>query len=360
MEMKPIETVPRTIPPLAPTGLTIAIVTDAWHPQTNGVVRTIEMTAKILRNWGNEVHVIGPDSYLSLPCPTYPEIRLALATSRAVGRRLKAIKPDAIHISTEGPLGLAARKFCVRGDIPFTTAFHTQFPEYLARRTGISASRFWSYIRWFHQPSQSVMAATDSITELLHQNGIDHVHRWSRGVDLDCFTPTAPPPPQFASFKGPIMLYVGRVAVEKNLEAFLSCDYEGTKVIVGDGPQRASLEAKFPHAHFLGKKTGEELAGCYAGADVFVFPSKTDTFGLVMIEALACGTPVAAFPVPGPKDIVIDQVGALSNELPRAIDVARYSCRSECEIYGQTFSWETATAQFADGLCARADIPDCS
>lgn len=336
--------------PEAAKKLTVVIVSDAWKPQMNGVVRTLEMTANSLRSMGHEVHIIGPDSYFSLPCPTYPEIRLALVTSRAVGKRIENIVPDAVHISTEGPLGLAARRYCLRKEIPFTTAFHTQFPEYLSRRTGVSSEKFWSYIRWFHGPSNSVMAATDSITGLLLRQGIGQVHRWSRGVDLGCFNPAAPQPPELKDLQGPILLYVGRIAVEKNLEAFLSCDYPGTKVVVGDGPQRAALQARFPYAEFVGKRTGTELAGFYASADVFVFPSQTDTFGLVMIEALACGTPVAAFPAPGPRDIVRDNVGALSDDLCRAIDAARYCSRSDCAAYGQSFNWENATAQFLSGL----------
>lgn len=331
-------------------GMKVAIVSDAWHPQTNGVVRTISTTIDQLEKWGHSVEVIGPDQYLSLPCPTYPEIRLALSAPGALGKRLDKIAPDAIHIATEGPLGLAARRYCMKREVSFTTAYHTQFPDYLARRTGMSAQRFWRYIRWFHAPSERVMVATDSIAEQLREQGITHLHRWSRGVDLDCFTPDAPVPPEIADLEGPILLYVGRIAVEKNLEAFLACDYPGTKVLVGDGPQRKALQSQFPEAHFLGKRTGRELAGCYAGADVFVFPSRTDTFGLVMIEALACGTPVAAFPVAGPKDIVTDTVGALSEDICRAIDAARYCERKDCAEYGASFSWEVATRQFMSGL----------
>ncbi len=338
--------------------LTIAIVSDAWKPQMNGVVRTLTTTISMLEQWGHKVEVIGPDTYLSVPCPTYPEIRLAVCAPGAVGRRIGEIAPDAIHIATEGPLGLAARRYCVKRGVPFTTAYHTQFPDYISRRTGISATHFWRYIRWFHTPAERVMVATDSIRSELAARGIRHAHHWGRGVDLDCFTPDAPPPPEYAEIEGPILLYVGRVAVEKNLEAFLSCDYPGTKVVVGDGPQRRALEAQFPDARFLGKRFGRELAGCYAGADVFVFPSRTDTFGLVMIEALACGTPVAAFPVAGPNDIVTDKVGALSEDLCRAIDAARYCDRADCARYGATFSWEEATRQFLAGLSPHVEEPE--
>ncbi len=330
----------------------IAIVTDAWYPQTNGVVRTLATTCDILREWGHEVTVISPDRYMSFPAPTYPEIRLALTWPGAVGRELAKIAPDAVHIATEGPLGFAARRYCVRRKVPFTTAYHTQFPDYIARRTGLPAKVFWPYIRWFHRPAQRIMVATETIRSELRKQGLTKLHHWSRGVDLTCFTPDAPPPPEYAQLEGPILLYVGRVAVEKNIEAFLACGYPGNKVVVGDGPARASLEAKFPEALFLGKRTGIELAGCYAGADVFVFPSRTDTFGLVMIEALACGTPVAAYPVPGPLDILQDQVGAMSENLDRAIDAARYCDPAECTVFAGGYSWEVATRQFLTGLVA--------
>ena len=330
----------------------IAIVTDAWHPQVNGVVRTLSTTCDMLREWGHEVTIISPEHYRSFPAPTYPEIRLALTAPGAVGRQLARIKPEAVHIATEGPLGLAARRYCLRRKVPFTTAYHTQFPDYLARRTGLSARVFWPYIRWFHRPAQRIMVATETIRTQLREQGLTHLSHWSRGVDLACFSPAAPHPPEYAGLEGPILLYVGRVAVEKNIEAFLSCDYPGTKVVVGDGPARAALEARFPEARFMGKRSGIELAGFYAGADIFVFPSKTDTFGLVMIEALACGTPVAAYPVAGPLDIVTDQTGALSGDLARAIDAARYCDRAQCVAAGAGYSWEAATLQFLSGLVA--------
>lgn len=344
------DTAAAAIAPGAPGS--IAIVTDAWHPQTNGVVRTLSTTCEVLRGWGHDVTVISPEGYPSMPAPTYPEIRLALTAPGGVGRRLAKVAPDAVHIATEGPLGFAARAYCMRRKVPFTTAYHTQFPDYLARRTGLPASVFWPYIRWFHRPAEAIMVATETIRAQLREQGLTQLTHWSRGVDLACFSPTAPAPPEYAGIEGPILLYVGRIAVEKNIEAFLACDYPGTKVVVGDGPARAALAAKFPGALFLGKRTGADLAGCYAGADVFVFPSRTDTFGLVMIEALACGTPVAAFPVAGPLDIVTPQVGALSEDLTRAIDAARYCDRTACAAYGASFSWEAATRQFLSGLVA--------
>jgi glycosyltransferase involved in cell wall biosynthesis len=330
----------------------IAIVTDAWHPQTNGVVRTLTTTCEVLRRWGHEVTAISPDQYPSIPAPTYPEIRLALTWPGATGRALARIRPDAVHIATEGPLGFAARRYCMNRKVPFTTAYHTQFPDYLSRRTGLPAGAFWPYIRWFHRSSERVMVATETIRDQLRANGITHLSHWSRGVDLACFTPDAAPPAEFEHLEGPILLYVGRVAIEKNIEAFLACNYPGTKVVVGDGPARAALQEKFSDAVFLGKRSGAQLAGCYAGADVFVFPSRTDTFGLVMIEALACGTPVAAFPVPGPLDILTDEVGAMSDDLARAIDAARYCERAACARHGSSFSWEAATRQFLQGLVA--------
>jgi glycosyltransferase involved in cell wall biosynthesis len=333
-----------------PVPASIAIITDAWHPQTNGVVRTLSTTCAVLRGWGHQVTVISPEGYPSIPAPTYPEIRLALTAPGAVGRRLAKVAPDAVHIATEGPLGLAARRYCLRRKVPFTTAYHTQFPDYLARRTGLPARVFWPYIRWFHRPAQRIMVATETIRTQLREQGLNRLTHWSRGVDLSCFSPQAPRPPEYAGIDGPILLYVGRIAVEKNIEAFLASPYPGTKVVVGDGPARAGLEARYPQARFLGKKTGAALAGCYAHADVFVFPSRTDTFGLVMIEALACGTPVAAYPVAGPIDIVTDAVGALSEDLTRAIDAARYCDRKACAAYGASFSWEAATRQFLSGL----------
>lgn len=330
----------------------ITIVTDAWHPQTNGVVRTLSTTADMLRRWGHEVAILSPEMYHSIPAPTYPEIRLAMTLPGAAGRELARTRPEAVHIATEGPLGFAARRYCLGRRVPFTTAYHTQFPEYFARRTGLPAKLFWPYIRWFHRPAQRIMVATETIREQLRAQGLTHLSHWSRGVDLDCFTPDAPRPPEYDAMTGPILLYVGRIAVEKNIEAFLNSRHPGTKVIVGDGPARAELERKFPQARFMGKRTGRELAGFYAHADAFVFPSRTDTFGLVMIEALACGTPVAAHPVPGPLDVLDDPVGAMDDDLDTAIGRALTLDRRDCAVHGASFSWEAATRQFLSGLAA--------
>ena len=335
----------------------IAIVTDAWLPQVNGVVRTLTATCELLRAQGHDVMVVSPDQFASLPCPTYPEIRLAISPPGEISRKLREFGPGAIHIATEGPLGVAARRFCERSGTPFTTAYHTQFPDYVARRTHLPARWFWKYIEWFHAPAQRVLVATESIRAQLRDHGLARLHHWTRGVDLACFDPMARPPAEFADLPRPIQLYVGRVAVEKNIGAFLDARHPGSKVVVGDGPMLDTLRRKYPEVLFLGRRSGTELAGCYAGADVFVFPSRTDTFGLVMIEALACGTPVAAFPVAGPKDIVTDEVGALSEDLDRAIDAALYCDRRACAQYGAKFSWEAATEQFLSGLATLESAP---
>ncbi|MBV7265629.1 glycosyltransferase family 4 protein [Erythrobacter ani] len=336
----------------SPAPQSVAIVTDAWHPQVNGVVRTLAVTSEVLRQWGHDVTVISPQQYRSFPAPTYPEIRLALTWPGAVGRQLRKIAPDAVHIATEGPLGFAARRYCLARGVPFTTAYHTQFPEYFARRIGLPAKAFWPYIRWFHRPAQRIMVATESIRDQLRQQGLTHLSHWGRGVDLASFYPGAPPPPEYARLDRPIQLYAGRVAVEKNIEAFLASSHPGSKVVVGDGPCRRDLETRFQDAVFLGKRTGTDLAGCYAGADVFVFPSRTDTFGLVMIEALACGTPVAAFPVPGPADILDWSVGAMSEDLNGAIEIALTRDRAACAAFGAGFTWDAATRQFLSALVA--------
>ena len=332
----------------------IALVTDAWAPQVNGVVRTLTTVTEELRRRGHDVMVVSPDRFRSLPCPTYPEIRLALAGRRRIGRLLAEYRPDAVHIATEGPLGWAARGWCLARRQPFTSAYHTQFPEYLARRTGLSARLFWPIIRRFHQPASGIMVATETIREQLRAQGLAHLRHWGRGVDLDNFGPDVAPPDLFFALPRPIQLYVGRVAVEKNVEAFLRNGHPGTKVVVGDGPALARLQAECPHAHFLGKQSGQPLASCYAGADVFVFPSRTDTFGLVMIEALASGTPVAAYPVAGPLDVLEPLSGAMDEQLDQAISRALQLRREDCLAHGRSFTWSASTDQF---LAALAPLP---
>ncbi|RYE02051.1 MAG: glycosyltransferase family 1 protein [Sphingomonadales bacterium] len=329
----------------------IAIVTDAWDPQVNGVVRTIQSVRKVLEAQGQVVKVISPDLFHSLPCPTYPEIRLALTRVATVGQMLEEFDPEAIHLATEGPLCIAARRWCMRHGLPFTTAYHTQFPDYVSARTRLPAEWFWNYIRWFHAPAQAILAATPSIRESLAEHGLTKLKPWGRGVDLANFHDGLARHPAMAGLQGPVQLYVGRVAVEKNLEAFLKTTHPGAKVIVGDGPARPMLEARYPEAKFLGALFGAELASAYAGADVFVFPSRTDTFGLVMIEALACGVPVAGYPVTGPIDIVTPETGALSEDLGTAIAEALTRDRAACAAYGRTFTWEASAAQFFAGLC---------
>lgn len=332
----------------------ILIVTDAWHPQVNGVVRTLAAMTMELRRMGKYVVLIAPDSFRSLPCPTYPEIRLALATMRDAGQRITAAQPDAIHIATEGPLGLAARRWCLDNGLPFTTAYHTQFPDYLSRRTGLPPRLFWRYIRWFHAPAAAVLVSTPTMQNLLQGQGLTRTSLWGRGVDLTAFSPDGDLHPAFASLPRPIQLYVGRVAPEKNLEAFLATSHAGSKVVVGDGPALPALRQRFPVTTFLGNLSGLSLAAAYRSADVFVFPSRTDTFGLVMIEALASGTPVAAFPVPGPLDIVTDEVGCLHQSLDTAIAGALSCDRAVCATYGARFTWEASARQFLTGLAPLA------
>jgi len=328
----------------------IAIVTDAWHPQVNGVVRTLDTVIAELRGRGHEVEVTSPDLFRSVPAPSYPEIRLALAGPRAVARRLERFRPDSIHIATEGPLGWAARRYCLRQGLPFTTAYHTQFPDYIARRTRLPARWFWPFIRRFHAPAARTMVATRTIRDQLREQGVGPLHHWGRGVDVQTFHPDHAPPDLFFSLPRPIQLYVGRVAVEKNIEAFLANPHPGSKVVVGSGPALDRLRAQFPDAHFLGKRTGDALAACYAGADVFVFPSTTDTFGLVMIEALACGTPVAAYPVPGPLDVLQAESGVMAERLEHAIAGALQLDRDACHRIGRAFTWEASADQFLGGL----------
>lgn len=328
----------------------ILIVSDAWEPQVNGVVRTLQATTAELRQAGHEVGVISPDLFRSIPCPSYPEIRLAFAGWRKVGRHIRAFAPQAIHISTEGPLGMAARRWCLKNGFPFTTAYHTRFPEYVAARLPLSPAFVWRFIRWFHRPARHIMVATRSLARELADQGLRQTMMWERGVDHDLFRPDQPPLPAYAGLPRPIQLYVGRVAVEKNIGAFLDIDRPGTKVIVGDGPALATLKSQHPDALFLGKLGGETLAEAYAGADVFVFPSRTDTFGLVVIEALSCGTPVAAYPVPGPGDIVRDGAGALDEDLGRAIDTALTCDRADAHALGGWYSWASCTAQFVQAL----------
>jgi len=328
----------------------IAIVTDAWHPQVNGVVRSLQAIVAELATLGHQPVVISPDLFGSVPCPTYPDIRLALAGSGSVGDRIATRRPHAVHIATEGPLGLAARRWCLRRGHAFTTAYHTHFPLYLSRRTHLPAAWFWTYFRWFHRPSRSILVSTPTVARQLAEQGLAQTRRWTRGVDLSRFNRDAQPHALIASLPRPILLYVGRIAVEKNIEAFLDCRHGGSKIVVGTGPDLARLKRRYPDVSFTGALHGAVLAGAYAAADVLVFPSRTDTFGLVMIEALACGTPVAALPVPGPQDILNDAVGCTHERLEIAIAAALQCDRTACADYGGNFSWRTSARQFVAAL----------
>ncbi len=328
----------------------IAIVTDAWLPQVNGVVRTLRTTAQHAERAGHNIKFITPADHFTIPCPTYPEIPLSWTTASRIGRRIEQFGPDAIHIATEGPLGHAARRYCMRRGYRFTTSYHTRFPEYLHERVPVPGVKELAhrFLDRFHRTSDSIMVATPSIEEVLRKRGLDRIKRWSRGVDTTVFRPR-----NGVSLSGerPYSLYVGRVAPEKNIEAFLSLDLPGTKIVVGDGPQRQELETRYPDVNFTGYKTGEDLAGHVAAADVMVFPSLTDTFGLVLIEAMACGVPVAAFPVPGPIDVVEDgKVGALDDDLGAAVSRALKLDKEACRTYAQGYSWERSTAQFIGNL----------
>ena len=328
--------------------LRIAIVTDAWAPQTNGVVRTLSFLAYELRALGHEPLLITPEHFFTVPLPTYSEIRLALATQSQVGRQIDAAGPDAIHIVTEGPLGLAARRYCLRRKLAFTTSFHTKFPDYIEARFGIPAR--WSYrvLRRFHNAAAVTMVATPSVHRELESHGFKKLRRWTRGVDLDHFRPA---PKAAAPWPSPIFLYVGRIAVEKNLSAFLSLDLPGTKLIVGEGPQRAELEKTYAQACFLGGLYGQDLAAVYALADVFVFPSRTDTFGLVMLEALASGIPVAGYPVPGPLDLIgTSGAGVLDRDLRKAALAALGIDPAICRARAGEFTWRNSARQFLDNL----------
>lgn len=328
----------------------ILIVSDAWLPQVNGVVRTLLTTKNNLEGMGHEIHMITPDLFYTLPCPTYSEIRLAVNAFGKVGRLIEKFQPHSIHIATEGPLGIMARNYCVKYHYPFTTSFHTKFPEYIYARFGIPASWIYRLMRWFHSTAERVMVATASMRKELQKQGITNLAPWSRGVDVKLFRPQDK---NYLDMPRPVSMYVGRVAIEKNVEAFLKLDIPGTKVIVGQGPQTAQLQQKYPTVRFVGTKQGEDLARHYAAADVFVFPSLTDTFGLVMLEALACGVPVAAYPVSGPVDIVTNSnIGCLDNDLQTAVECAMQlqNPSDDCRQHALQFSWEVCTQQFLDNL----------
>ncbi len=310
-------------------------------------MRTLATVAGELAGLGHSVDVIGPDRFRTIPCPTYNEIRLAILPARKLARMIEAYGPDHLHIATEGPLGASARRWARRRGLRFTTSFHTRFAEYVSARTRLSPGLIYPFLRRFHAAGSGTMVATASLREELVRRGFTNVRAWSRGVDLDQFRPEPREP--YAGLPRPIFAYVGRVAVEKNIGAFLSLDLPGSKVVVGGGPQAEKLRRQFPDVHFLGPRFGAELAAAYAGADVFVFPSVTDTFGLVLLEALACGTPIAAFDVTGPKDIVADSVrpvGAVGPDLRAAALAALAADRADCRAHAERYGWRACAELF--------------
>lgn len=326
----------------------IMIITDAWDPQVNGVVRTLKQTREELIKVGHEVEMITPNGFKSVPCPTYPDIALSLFPGKEVARKIKEFAPDAMHIATEGPLGLSARAYAVKNNLSFSTAYHTRFPEYVKARTGIPLKITYAFIRWFHRPSLAVMAPTIVVKNDLEKYGLTNVVLWSRGVDLDIFKIQES---KVLNTAHPIFLYVGRIAIEKNINAFLEIDLPGSKWVVGDGPALPEIKEKYPEVNYLGVLQQHELAKVYAAADVFVFPSKTDTFGLVLLEAMACGTPVAAYPVTGPIDVLgTSNAGAMHEDLREACMQALKIPRAAARAHAEKFSWRDASEEFARHL----------
>jgi len=342
--------------------LKILIITDAWYPQVNGVVRTYEHISEELRNRGHEVKVIGPEHFpWCVPLLGYAEIKLVLAPYKHLSQLIEAYGPDKIHLSTEGPLGWAGRRYCLERGLPFSTSYHTQFPDYMAKRLTKFLPFLYKtvhtigrkYVRTFHAPSSSMNVATQSLKDTLKSWGFKNpMHDLTRGANFDLFH-TAPKT-LFHDLPRPVALYVGRIAIEKNIEDFLAMPWEGSKVVVGDGPSRASLEKKYDTARFVGKKTGEDLAQHYQSADLFVFPSRTDTFGMVLVEAMACGLPVAGYNVTGPKDIITEPfLGALEDTDLGAAARKALTCGtpSQREAHAREFyTWERAGAQFEEAL----------
>ena len=328
--------------------MNITIVTDAWLPQVNGVVRTLRRTIEELAILGHRIEVIAPDGFRTVPCPTYPEIRLALLPGREVARRLRTSAPDAVHISTEGPLGLAARGACLREGLAFTTAYHTRFPEYVRARAPLPLSAGYAAMRWFHGPAARTLVPTPSMLRTLEDRGLGNLALWGRGVDTETFRPRGK---DFLDLPRPVWLYFGRVSVEKGVEEFLRLDLPGSKLVVGDGPAAGMLQRRYPGATFAGYRHGEELASFIAASDVFVFPSRTDTFGLVLLEAMACGIPVAAYPVTGPLDVVRHGVtGMLDEDLAVAALGALELDAADCRAHAMRHSWAAATRQFVAAL----------
>lgn len=326
----------------------VAIISDAWYPQTNGVVTTLQRTGTCLEGFGHEVRFLGPNSFRTLPCPSYPEIRLSLFPRRRVDDWLDDYAPDTVHVATEGPLGLAARRSLMTRGMRFTTSYHTQFPQYLRARLPLPVDWTYRALRWFHDQASCVMVNTERVRQDLEARGFTRLAHWGRGVDTELFRRRDK---SCLNLPRPVFLYLGRVAVEKNIEAFLSLDLPGTKVVVGDGPAMASMRRLYPAVHYTGYRYGEDLAATLAAADVFVFPSRTDTFGLVMLEAMACGVPVAAFPVTGPVDVVRPGVtGVLDEDLRKAALAALELDPAACRDYALGQGWDVASRQFEGNL----------
>ncbi|WP_020177923.1 glycosyltransferase family 1 protein [Methylopila sp. M107] len=327
----------------------VLLVTDAWRPQVNGVVRTIEHLVEHAPACGATVALLTPDGFFSVPMPTYPEIRLSLARAAAAEAKIRKAAPDHVHIATEGPLGLAARRACVRNGWGFTTSYHTRFPEYLRRRAPVPERWTYAWLRWFHNAGDGVMVATASLAEELAARGFKRIMTSTRGVDSERFRPR--PGIDVFGLPRPVFLNVGRIAPEKNIEAFLKLDLPGSKVVVGDGPSRAALTAAYPSVRFTGTMVGEDLANAYASADVFVFPSRTDTFGIVLLEALASGLPVAAYPVTGPIDVLAGSgAGALDDDLQAAAIAALSLSKETARAAGLRFGWEAAARMFVENV----------
>ncbi|MEP6883441.1 MAG: glycosyltransferase family 1 protein [Gammaproteobacteria bacterium] len=324
------------------------IVTDAWFPQTNGVVSTLAQTAAWLGRFGHEVRMVNPRGFHSVGCPTYPEIRLSLFPYGKVKSSILAFAPHAVHIATEGPLGISARRFCLNRGMPFTTSYHTQFPQYLRARLPIPLGMSYWALQWFHGAAARCMVSTASVRSDLAAHGFENLATWRRGVDTEMFKPYLK---DFLKLPRPIAAYVGRVAVEKNIGAFLGMEWSGSKIVIGDGPERPRLEARYRNANFLGYRFGEDLARHLAAADVMVFPSRTDTFGLVNLEAMACGVPVAAYPVSGPIDVIENGVtGALDLDLAAAARRALKIDPQACREHALKSGWEVCSRQFEDNL----------
>lgn len=334
----------------------VLVATDAWHPQINGVVRSLEHTAREAESLGADMQFLSPQGFRTVPLPTYNEIRLALATPRMIMRRIEALQPDFVHIATEGPIGILVRRACIASRRTFTTSYHTKFPEYLAARAPVPERLTYAWLRSFHNAGGGVMVSTATLERDLEARGFKRLMRWSRGVDADLFRPR---PEATLNLPRPVYLFVGRVAVEKNIEAFLELDLPGSKVVVGSGPALAGLKERFPAVHFLGSKEGEDLAQVYSACDVFCFPSRTDTFGIVLLEALASGLPVAAYPVTGPTDVLADateQVGILDEDLRTACLKALELSPAAARRFALRYTWRESARQFLDNVLIAHDI----